>query len=74
MPQLQIMTLRELRIKNELTQAQAGKMVGVTPTGWLRWELGQRQISLINLSQISLAFGCRIAIDGNEVNYIIKRS
>lgn len=41
--------IREFRSRNNLTQAQAARLVGVAPNSWARWEAGHRRPSASTL-------------------------
>ena len=69
------MKLREFRKKNNLTQADAGMIIGKTGTGYGHYETGKSEPDIYSL--IKLADYYKITLDelvGHEVPYLIDKS
>ncbi|SQF66303.1 helix-turn-helix transcriptional regulator [Streptococcus dysgalactiae] len=54
------MTLKMLRVKEDLNQAQAGKKVGVSADTWGHWERGQTVPDVKRAYDIAEAFNVHI--------------
>lgn len=52
--------LKELRLENNLSQAELGKELGFTQTAIAKWEAGKRSPNIEGLISISKFFRCSI--------------
>lgn len=49
--------LKELRVKNSITQSQLGEYLGVDQSYISKFESGQRQLSVLSLEKLAHLFG-----------------
>jgi transcriptional regulator with XRE-family HTH domain len=54
--------LKQFRERNNLTQREAAKAVGVTTTAWARWEQGKRRPSELVLKLVHIIDGLQLKI------------
>ena len=52
--------LKQYRLQNRLTQAQAASALGITRVSYTRYELGTQTPHIMLLPAIAKLFGCRI--------------
>lgn len=52
--------LKELRLKRNLTQDEAGSLFGIAPSTWGTYERGHREPTMENLTKIAKYFGVSI--------------
>ena len=52
------MTLKQMRLRKLLTQAEAAKLIGCGTSLYCQWETGNRTPSIASLKRIKEAFGC----------------
>lgn len=51
--------LKELRLKNGMTQVEVSKAVGVTTNSYIRWEQGSNRPSLENEEKLKEVLGVK---------------